>query len=1839
MKKNLTALILMLMTYIPIFGQTYQAMWKEVDDANRKDLPQTEQAVLARIVDKAEKGKAYGHLLKALLMEGRLKTAVAPDSLENVMERLQRRERQTSDEVLRAVYNTVLGSIYNINQAQLDEDGKKSEDCFDRAVSHPELLAAVNAADYEPLVVKGSNSAQFFNDDLLSIIAEETGRYGVLHDYYQQSGNRRGALFAALKMIENERSNSLEDYATSSTLQRIDSLISVYDDLPEVGEAVIARYNYMEQSTTANSQQKWDYLEMAIQRWGAYPRINQLRNSKASLSTSSFYAGFEKLAVPGRKQTIHLSELKNVNQVILNVYRMNAQGDVAMQHRLDNEEDFRKIKPLLTALPEMAQAHILAAHQPYETFEDSLTLGGLPAGVYVLEIQTLPSTSVRRCYYYVSNLRLLAIGQSGGPTRTRSTRYVVTDAQTGQPVPGARIELHYGSDRKDQTVVVTDGHGEAQVTHPQTYLRYLFISTNTDKYCMAGTLYDFYQPGVIPSKKNKVQVFTDRAIYRPGQTVHAAAILYENRDGYDNVVQARQAATMRLYDANNQMVKEIQTTTDDYGLCTADFILPAKGLTGRFRVSVNSGSQHFQVTEYKRPAFKVEIPKVADDYRDGDTITVKGTACSYAGVPVQNARVSYQVNRTRAFWWRSYARYWNMGAVGRGSEDDLMASGETTTDSQGRFSMQVPMVLPKTGNPGFYDFVVTADVVDQAGETHQGEVRLPLGSQTAKLTLDLPEKVLVEKHVKGKFNLFNAAGVNVDATVKYRIDDGKWQSVKTNAEWALGRLSSGRHTIAAICDSDTLQQTFTVFSLDDKRPVVPTKEWIFLSADQFPEDGTPVTLQVGSSDSNVHLVYSLFSGDKVLENGRVDLSNQLLNRKLTYRDEYGNGVCLAYAWIKDGVAYQHYVTIKRPVPDKRLKVQWNTFRDRLTPGQQETWTMTVTKPDGKPADAQVMAALYDKSLDQFVTNDWRFTPFQYLLPPKVSWATFRTTQGRLMGSMQTSDLSVPQLKFSRFDHDVYPIFRSRGMFASNRLMMKSVAVDEVSLGSRSVGSSEDKVFDCIEGLPNGLQVSAAAEETAADSRNDAGSQSSQSGQLRENLDETAFFYPQLTTDAQGRVVLSFTLPESLTTWRFLGIAHTTDMMAGSIEGEAVARKDVMIQPNMPRFIRTGDEATLSARIFNTSAKTVSGSVLLQLIDPETEAVVSEQRQTVSVDAESTGNVTFTLSPDGRQPLLIVRVSISGDGYSDGEQHYLPVLPDREHVTVTVPFTQNKPGTKTVDLHSLIPDGATQGQFTVEYTNNPAWLMIQALPGVGHPADDCALCQAAAYYSNAIGRHIIRQVPNAKHIFEAWSREQGQETSLMSNLMKDQSLKDLLQNETPWVTDARRESDQKQRLADFFDENVMNQRLQGAVAKLKEMQRADGSWSWWPEMPGSWYMTVEISQMLVRLNQMTAPQEETRKMLGEAFRFMGREIVETVDQMKKQAKKGVKPTFPSHKALQWLYMCAVDGRKLSADVASANKYLINLLKKETQRQTIYEKALSAVIFAGSDGTLASQYVKSLKEYTVYREDMGRYYDTPRASYSWRDYRIPTQVAAIEAIRSLTPADSLTIQEMQRWLLQEKRTQAWDTPVNSVDAIYAFMDGNAQTLAAQEKSVLKIDGQTVDTSDATAGIGYVKTSVPAQHQHTFTAEKTSAGTSWGAVYAQFLQKTSQVETLQSGITVQRELLSADRTPLTAGLQVGSRVTVRITITADRDYDFVQVVDRRAACMEPVRQLSGYRHGYYCTPKDQSTNYYFDVLTKGKHVIETEYYIDRSGIYETGTCAASCAYSPEFRGVAKSQTIQVK
>lgn len=1845
MKRNILSLLIALFATMQVAAQTYDNLWKQAEINAQKDQPKSEIAVMKKIIAKASAAKDYGQLLAAEIRQMTLWKEISADSLTPNVKRMEAEVLKVNDPALKAVRYAVLGKVYR------DMNEKKSQEFFKKALGQPELLARHTSAEYVPLTLKGVDGSSF-NNDLLHLIgfeADSKEAYLQLYTYYNKVGNRGAACLCAYKLIEKYRQDDVREVKKSKYLQTIDSLIQIYQDIPEAGELAVEHFRFMEGATDAKPQDKLNYINYALSRWGEWSRMNELRNAQKRLTEPMFRVkDMPQVLRPGEKVWVQL-DVRNLQNLKISISRLNITAD--NEYDAQDEATYKMLLKKTTKLHQKDFSRNYYGRPDYETVKDSIEIGGnLPLGAYLMEV-TSDNTGIapQRELFYVSNLAVM-IQQLPDDKH----RYVVVNATDGQPVPGAKIML-YDRDYDVKTGkwkrlvharLTTDENGEAYFKNVDGNV---LISTSNDKFTPAKDIYlsrtRYYEQ---KDDKIKHQLFTDRSIYRPGQTVHASAISYIVKKGLDASVPGKSMElNFILRDANGKQVAEQKATTDEYGTASVDFELPKEGQTGLYFISVNGTvTKYVRVEEYKRPTFEITFPKVNEKYNWGDTVVVKATAKTYSGVPVQGAKVEYQVTRRNQLWW------WGAGSAGQ-----LVKTDSCVTREDGTFDVEIPLEASLSGKDEadmsefmriarFFNFEVSAIVTDISGESHEGVMSLPLGTKPTILTVNLSKRIETDSLKTVTFAYRNASGMPISSRLKYRIDKGEWKDAEANApvsikEYASSSASSslvwksGVHQLEAICGQDTLQQKFTLFSMKDTHPVEPTTEWYYQTAKTFPRDGKPVYIQVGSSENGAHIVYSIIAGNKLLEKGAWELGDSIVTLPFTYKEEYASGIVLNYSFVKQGKCYTRMMSIARPLSEKKLDIAWKTFRNRLTPGQKEEWTLKITTPDGKPAKAQLMSVLYDKSLDQIAPHSWKMSlGFSQWLPSCFWTSNLWYYKMDLLGVYPTKYFDQKQLDVDKFDGKYFSYYaymqavelskleRSSGGTVESVRIQKDEVVREEAKGiwirsskMTRVGAaapSANKVFDAVEEMP----------QFAGGSGSDAG-QYLDKVQVRENMNETAFFYPALESDNNGNVAIRFTLPESVTTWKFMGLAHDKEMRNGLLVDEAVAQKTVMVQPNMPRFLREGDKSTIVVKLFNTSDKKVSGNTRMQILDPETNKVVWQKTQNYCIDAEGSATISFDVQ-GLKEGVYINKVVAAGNGYSDGEQHYLPVLSNQELVVNTLPITLHEAGKKDFDLSRLFLDKngkqVKEDRFTkvtVEYTNNPSWLMLKALPSISNPTEEDALSLMAAIYANTLSRHIqkITNV-NAKDIDDASGLTSASDTLLT--------------------------------------------KVNKYVALLKKLQNKDGSFSWWKGMSGSRYMTTAVAEMMVRLNAIVGRQSSTASMLSGAIDYLRQQTAREVKTMtedeakaaQKAARNGKKgeayQATPSEVALHYLYIVAMDGTcvKLKAPALNDMDYLLGKLKKMTGSLTIYGKAKAAVILAlNYDYKTAADYLKSMEEYSVYREDMGRYYDTRKAYYSWRNYKIPTEVAAIEALQALdaqtisaslsassTISKQQTIEEMQRWLLMSKRTQEWkDNPVNVVDAVYAFMQGNEKNWNRQaDNAILKLDGKTLPMPKDSTTLGYVKTE-RAGMANQLSIDKKSDYTSWGAVYAEFKQPISEIANAESGIKVTRKV--------TSKAQVGDKVKVVLTIVADRDYDFVKVIDRRAACLEPVNQLSGYQCGMGCyvAPHDDATNFYFDRLSKGKHVVEIEYYVDRKGDYQSGTCTAECTYSPEFGG--RTETYELK
>lgn len=1838
MKKLLSIIAISLLLAIELPAQTFSSLWAQVDKASKQDRPKTTLVALRQVESKAVKEKQYGHLIASLFSQILYQQQISADSVSNTIARIQAKATQLrkSDRIASLMFYVAMREMENSNRLKIDSlglynayrgFGKKNEGkslvaelLADKTVA-AQLTRNDAVKDFTPLVLQCEGS-RYFNHDLISLIASTLDDYEPLIDYYLQSGNRKAACIASARML----GNSINGYRSDKALvARADSLIALFADLQECGALAIKKYDLMA-SANFSAEEKVKWIDEAKSKWAKWQEIDYLHNERNFLTVPEVRFRLPAQTFrPAQDVMVDLFKLRNISKVqfAITPVRNCPKGVLETVSRTSK---YASIKSYLVNSQARKVEKDFGKHQEYEVFKDSVCLGRLPLGTYYVSM-----TCDGKKYNYtefllfVTDLKVISL-----PLSAKEMRYVVVNATTGKPVPAAKLYVKTSKNDKE-TVYTTDSKGE-YVLGKGCFNCYVSATKDDDKSLLSASIYNSFN-SIYRNNGSDTRhtIFTDRGIYRPGQTVHVSLLAYNVTKGVETAVDAGENVKVSLYDANYNNIGEATVMTNEYGVAATEFTLPEKTLSGLFHIRTASGSESFRVEEYVRPTFEVSIPRPQINYRQGDTIIVKGTAKAYSGVPVGNARVVYNVKRQQSWWWRM---------TGEGNKPLL--SDTVTTDMQGNFEIRMPMLMPEDNAsdeakqavrwwicpPRFYDIVAEATVTDIAGESHSASLSLPISNRESILTSNLKEMMLRDSVNTVTFTRRNQAGTEITGLVSVAIDGRKIQNIEVGKPFTLPRnITSGKHSLTAICENDTLSQSFVIFSMDDKRPVISTPDWYYLSSDRFSsEKGKPVYVQFGSSKRDSYAYYALFSGDKVLESGAVKIDSSLVTRQFEYKEEYGDGVCLSLAWVRDGVLYEHSATITKPLVDKSLSMKWATFRNRLQPGQRETWTLSVTDSEGNPADANVMATLFDKSLEAIMPFSWHFSDPRHIYVASQSWQTARSFPNNFHGYATYKNRDYTSLAFDALDRT----YLSFGCFFSieevSRPLMRSSA--KQSVGVNNLGmvlmAKKEMAAPMIE-----RHSEAVTEDMAEASEEQIGKDVA----FREKLGETAFFLSDVRTNADGVATLSFTLPESVTTWRFLAFANDKDMRFGMMKDEVVAQKQLMIQPRMPRFMREGDRCSVPATVSNLTETALDVKVSMTVLDAETEKNIAVFHKKIKVKAGESSAVSFAIDSKGLEgKVLIVKYIADGGTFSDGEQHYLPVLSAKEMVTETRTVVLTERGTKDVDVARMLPGNARKGRMTVEYTDAPEWLMVQALPQIADPSEDNAISLVTAYYANSLASHIAQSNPDIMKAVEKWTKDYS---SLESPLAKNEELHRTILAETPWMTAADDETAARKQLFRLFDKSLLASRKAFALKHLADLQLPDGSFAWWKGMQGSRYMTVAVTETLLRLNAMTGSSDGYRTLLTKAFAYLDKEIAEDVKRMKETKRKKNVP-YLSHFNLRYLYCRALYDEKMSASAKASVDYMMDYLVRNTGKSDMQVKADASVILSRfGKKSQADEYLQSILEHTVYREDMGRYFDSYRAAYSWADYRIPTQVSVIEALKAVRPELRQYVTEMQRWLLQSKRTQAWDTPLNAVNAIYAFL-GNGIRLCHGMQADISLGGEVLKPQADTYALGYEKVvkeiaDRPAPDSP-LKIDKQSDGESWANVYMQYVVPSVEAKNLANGISIQRELSPG-------AYKVGDKVTVTITVIADRDYDFVTITDRRPACLESVTQLSGYRNGCYQVMRDSQSQYHFNALRKGKHIITTDYYVSRSGDFTSGTATAQCAYAPEFAGTARGINVVVE
>lgn len=1889
--RYLSLIVLLVMSvFAPMQAQTYDNLWKELEVLERKDLPKSVISEAMKIYDKAKAEQNVPQMMKAYLTAMQYRSLLTPDSLKVDMNGLEQWASQTGSMEDKAILYSILGEM------TMPADVKKGLGYLQASLKDKDRLLLIPVEKLRPMVRVGEASKRYFRDNLYNLLARRAIQimqqyrwqaaakanqtnslsvdmtdmdqfvtyqfvpvsdcdltaavmqtYQSLLKAYDTETEREGWLLTGIDALNYLYRNFSGNFSNDVCQQELRKWIHTYPAVKTVPEAYLALAQFLQYQN--NQVERLRIVREGIAGYPRYEGINQLKNIEKEILNASLSLEIA-TAYPGEQQSVKVN-YKNLTGITLQLYKVNLPVTSAVLQnrtthfeskyaRLQREEHF-SLKPTTD----------------YLNVDTTLTIQAPQAGIYFLKAVPDGKKGVSDG----TLMNVTALKTIYRPLPDGTLELVVVDAVSGQPVSEAEVTIYTekGGGYSPQQTYQADKQGTLKLDFLNSNKYWYNAHTAADNAMPILNLWknDYYYKE--SKRKEVLQLFTDRSIYRPGQTVYVSGLAYEMEKDSTRVL-ADKKYTVSLYDANNNETGKVEVRTNGFGSFSGQFVLPSPCLTGYFSLRAADTSVSFKVEEYKRPTFDVTFEPVKVEYQVGDSIEVVGMAKTFAGAPVQNARVHYNISRSYAWVWRF---------MGRGS---ARWEGEAMTDADGKFSVPVHFEIDSDRRESplwYYTYNIQADVTDGAGETQQANLSLPLGSTSMVLNMDnLPDNLVKEKKLEIKLTAMNLSGEPVDTPVTYQVvemeeqKDGQEKegrkvltgTVEANKSFvpeAIYALPSGNYRLKLSAKDTqgrecTASKNFLLFSLNDKRTPFVITDWFYQDGLEF-DAASPATVYIGSSEKNVYLLYDVFAGNKRLESKRIELSDSVVSFRFPYKKEYGDGILVSMAFVKDGRLYSHNARIMKPAPEKKLQLKWTTFRDKLRPGQQEEWKLTVLYPDGSPAEAEMLATMYDASLDKiYSAHKLDFgVDFHYVVP-LTYWNTSYMRNAYLYVDFPLKRLRAVPLEYSEL---IIPSTgRMEAMVVGYGGSPRATLAGALKIRGRSAANAvmnQEAVTDMV------LQEEMV--ETSAQEKVEMGSSEelAETGdiQIRENFAETAFFYPQLRTNEKGEVSISFVLPESLTRWTFMGLAHTRNVDYGKIEATATASKEFMLQPNMPRFVRVGDKANIAASLMNLSDKGVKGTVRMELFNPETEKVFYSQKQKFDVKGGETGHVNFTFEVSDKYAVMACRMVADGDTFSDGEQRYIPVLTDKQWVTETVPLNVNGEGAHTFSLENLFnkhSKTASEQRLTVEFTAHPAWYVVQALPVVANPQNEDALSWATAYYAHSLAAFIVKENPRIKQVFDSWKAQGGTKETFMSNLQKNQELKNILLAETPWLTEATNEAEQKQRIATLFDLNTMNSQLAVSVEKLGELQNADGAWSWYKGMQGSRYVTTQVMEMLVRLNALTHQDADSRMqpMIQKGFEYLGKQAAEEYKSMKEAEKKGAVGLRPSEQVLRYLYICALDG-KAPVD-EKVNRYFIDKLSGEGKELTIYGKALGAIILQQAGKVAEARlFMQSLMEYSVVTDEMGRYFDTPKARYSWFSYKIPTEVAAMEAIQRITK-DTKAIDEMKRWLLKQKQTQTWETPIATADAVYALMATGASDLLANTGGVEITLGKEVIRTPADNAIGYIKKTVSGDVMNIkkVSVDKEGIGMGWGAVYAQYLESMDQIGEQGNGLSVSRQLYKGDEAlNESAPLKVGDRITVRLTVKADRDMDFVQIKDDRAACMEPLQAVSGFRWGnglgYYQATKDASTQFFIDQMRKGTYVIEYQVYVNRTGEYQAGIATVQSAYAPEFGGHTRGYRVMVE
>lgn len=1730
--------------------------------------------------------------------------------------------------------------------------------------------------------------------------------YKHLINYHIKSKFPQALIYTDLNRLQYLKAQTQNNSLYFKALETLETQYAANELVVEIWSEKANYYLQNHNETTENKTFKRkavDICKLGIDKFPTYRRINLLKNLQKQITQKSLNIAHKELVKPNAELELKISSV-NINQLEMNVFRINATALEYYEYKQNqhiNNASFPNSKLVesrtITVKPNLN----------FEVTDTTIHLQTGDYGIYEVNVQEklspANSTEKSKTVFVVSDLGFIQ-----RTSEANFRRMYVLNSETGFPLPKAKVAVYQnkwsgnGYKLEVKNTLISDVNGFCKIPFSNNYADHIvFLQLGNDKYFSSNSYSYFNENKPYINEKPQLKLFTDRSLYRPGQVVYLKGIAYFSNKNKQEV-QKSASYEVTLYDANHQKVSSKTFKTNEFGSFAGEFILPDGGLNGAFRLQAGQSSTTVYMEEYKRPTFEVTIDKPKAEILFGTKVIVSGNVKAFAGYNIGSAKVKYRVTRTshRYCWW------WN-------EPETEITTGTAVSDANGKFEVSFVPEKPKTASESwrgsFYTYTIIADVTDTKGETQTGEKSISVGDKSLFIIASVPEKTEKNSSLKLDISTETLNGEKIESVVDYdiyrietltdyienKIDISKVRNVekiisgKLNTKdktlnidvkkWKSAYYRIILKTKDAFGNEVKTENTTIIYDIADKSPAVKTYKWLqVLNADCAV--GEKANIRFGTSAKNTAVLYEIMFGNKILESKWLKFNNEIRDFEIPFKNEYGAGINVFFTFMKDEKFFTEQITITRKVAEKKLTPTLSVFRNKLQPGEKAEWTITIPDAGNDKKAAELLVGMYDASLDAIRPHSWNFNPaYRESVSFSPLWTANTINASSDYVYYKNEQLEIEQFKLDNLNWFGLQLYHNYHRFIPR--------IRKTGKLSKHAINEEDNITFAMASAP---MMAESDKSIVTEGLIDTKPQPKVKPiKIRTNFNETAFFYPQLRTDAQGNVKFSFTAPESLTRWYVNMLAHTADLYIGQKQEQVVTQKDLMVQMNLPRFVRRSDKLTLSANIINLTDKDLTANVVFELIDPTTEKVVFNKSKAVVVTSSSSPSpqekgfrvrsneawgevVSFELPTLTSSELVICKIVATAGNFSDGEQKYLPVLPDKVLVTESLPLIIRNNQTRTFTFESLLKNASKveTKNLVVEFSSNPAWYAVQALPTLSTPESENALDYFTAYYANTLAGFIANSTPKIAKVFDQWKNAKGSRDALISNLHKNAELKNMLLEETPWVMAAQDETEQKRQIALLFDLNMQKNQNQQYLDKLLKLQTPNGGFTWYEGMPESRYITQEIMLNLARLKRMTTDNgqrttdDRLQKAFAAALTYLDLEITRDFAELKKYNKNYLKQNCVGNMQLFYLHLRSEYPEiPLHVSALEAVKFYTAQSEKYWTSFTLYGKAMMAVVaYRNGKMKAANLILKSLKENALKTDEFGMYWARNTSGYYWNERPIAVQTAIIEAFTEISKSTT-DIDEMKIWLLKQKQTQRWDSPSATVNAIYALLLQGSDWLSNEGKVEIKLGAKTLNPNSTEAGTGYFKETIPANEVKTEmgkvtvsaigsatssrTTNVSNSGIGWGAMYWQYYQDLDKVEAQGGALKITKKLAvkstNNSMIPIEqTQLKKGDKVITRIVITTDRNLEFVALKDLRAACFEPVEQRSGYvwreGTGYYQTTKDASTQIFFNYLPKGTYVFEYELWVNNSGTFTSGIASVQCQYAPEFVSHTGGERIEI-